>query len=406
MKTYKLEDKDKKGLLRVSLVEDPAIESKLMAFASEEDKPLLFANDEKQIIYAPALIPNKLIFRKDVKGEPAQVFFDAETIKELHINGSRLGYDSRINLQHQDNNTDGIFCFENWIIEDKPQDKAYKMGFDVPVGTLMKGYKIDNADVWNDIKSGKITGLSIEALLSHLEVKMSKNETVDGLKIWFENNMITEGTNVQDMEGNNLKDGSYELMTNAKIEVKDGLVTNLVTFKKEDMNKPNLMQYAFAHIKALFAADPTTEVATGFFGSSLEVGSIITDMDGNVMPNAEFEANGNKYKTDDMGAISEIEPIEDAPVADPAGGTDELAMAQARILELETEVADLKAEISKSQETQMANETNEADYKAKIEKLEAEIIEAKRVQPEPTQVELSYDKMTNLQKAKYNRGLL
>lgn len=348
MKTYKLQDPEKKGLLRISLVDDPAIQSSLMAFASEDESPMQFLDEEQMIIYAPALIPNKLIFRKNINGEPAQVFFDAETIKELHINGSRNNYDSNINLNHENDNTSGIFCFESWIIEDEVKDKAFKLGFDLPVGTLMKGYKIDNKEVWDDVKGGKLTGLSIEAYLSP-----DKDEQV--------------------------------------------------TLKKQNMNKPNLMQYAFAHIKALFAADPTTELAAGFFGSSLELGAIITDKEGNVLPNAEFDFEGNKYKTDEMGAISEIEPIEESA---EEGGEDELAKAQARIVELETEVADLKAEIAKSQETQMANEATEVQLKAeqasKIEKLEAELIDAKKVQHVATPPK-KYEEMSNAEKVKFNR---
>ena len=345
MKTYKLQDPNKKGLLRISLVEDPAIQSSLMAFSDEKEGLMQFADDEKMVIYAPALIPNKLIFRKNINGEPAQVFFDADTIRQLHIDGSRNGYDSNINLNHEIEKTDGIFCFESWIIEDAVQDKAFKMGFDVPVGTLMKGYKIDNKDVWEGIKSGKLTGLSIEAFLAPDE-----NEKV--------------------------------------------------TLKKENMNKPNLMQYAFAHIKALFAADPNTELVSGFFGSNLELGTIITDAEGNALPNVEFEVEGNKYKTDDMGAISEMEPVE-TEAADP------MVAAEAKILELETENADLKAQLSDMEATKMANEATEvklsADKDAKIVLLEAEVIEAKKVQVISAVIPKEYNEMTNAEKVKFNR---
>lgn len=348
MKTYKLQDPENKGLLRISLVDDPAIQSTLMAFSSEDEKPMQFVDEEQMIIYAPALIPNKLIFRKNIKGEPAQVFFDAETIKQLHINGSRNGYDSNINLNHETENTSGIFCFESWIIENNPQDKAYSMGFDVPVGTLMKGYKIDNTEVWSDVKNGKLTGLSIEAYLSPNE-----NETV-----------------------------------NLKSQI--------------NMNKKGVWE----HIKSLFAADPTSEVATGFYAANLDLGSIVTDADGNALPNAEFEANGNKYKTDDMGAISEIEPI------DTGGGDDlqaELDAANAKITDLETELADAKAKLSQYEQTQMLNEDKLTKFKtekdAEIEKLQAELIEAKKI-PVAKVEEVPYEKMTNAQKVKYNRGKL
>lgn len=326
MKIYKLQDLEKKGLLRISLVDDPAIQSTLMAFSSEDEKPMQFVDEEQMIIYAPALIPNKLIFRKNINGEPAQVFFDSETIKELHINGMRNGYDSNINLNHQESGTDGIFCIESWIVEDLEKDKIAKFGFDVPVGTLMKGYKVDKKEIWEDVKNGKLTGLSIEAYL-----QPNENEQV--------------------------------------------------ILKKENMNKKGFFAMAFEAFKAAWKFAEMTDYGSGYFGSSLEVGSIIADKDGNPMPNVEFEFDGNKYKTDDAGAVSEVEPIEDN------GGGDELAKAQARITELETEIADLKAAAQKAGETQLANEANEvklkADYDASlvtITKLQEEVIEAKKVQ--------------------------
>jgi len=353
MKIYKLQDLEKKGLLRISLVDDPAIQSTLMAFSSEDEKPMQFVEEEQMIIYAPALIPNKLIFRKNINGEPAQVFFDAETIKELHINGMRNGYDSNINLNHQENGTDGIFCIESWIVEDLEKDKTAKFGFEVPVGTLMKGYKVDKKEIWNDVKSGKLTGLSIEAYLLP-----SENEQV--------------------------------------------------ILKKENMNKKGFFAMAFEAFKAAWKFAEMTDYGSGYFGSSLEIGSIIADKDGNPMPNVEFEFEGNKYKTDDAGAISEVEPIEDA-----SAGDGELEKAQARITELETEVADLKAAAQKAGETQMANEASEvklkADYDASlvtITKLQEEVIEAKKVQHQNNQPAKSYDQMSNLEKAKFNRGQL
>ena len=352
MKRYNIHTgEDSKGLLKVSFVAEPAIQSKLMYF-TEEKKRFVFADDEKRIIYAPALIPDLDIFRKNVNGEPANVFFDKETILKLHLDGCRNGYDSKINLNHSETeDITGVYCFENWIVGE--DNRAEKLGFEVPEGTLMKGYKVDNEELWQDIKAGKVTGLSIEAALMPIEEKL--------------------------------------------------------TLKKEDMNKKGFFALAFEAFKAAWKFAEMTDYGNGYFGSSLEVGSIIADKDGNPMPNVEFEFEGNKYKTDDAGAISEVEPIEDAS----AGSGDELAKAQARITDLETEIADLKAAAQKDGETQLANEANEvklkADYDASlitITKLQEEVIEAKKVQHQNNQPAKSYDQMTNVEKAKFNRGKL
>ena len=183
MKTYELIFPEGGiGVFKVSLVKNPAIETTLMKFSSEEK--MYFSNEEKRIIYAPAMIPNKMIFRNNIQGEPANVFYTAETIEKLQQNYFRNKGNFSTNLDHADNNIEGVFPFESWIVQNKEIDKSKDMGFDVPNGTWMMGHKIDNDSVWNDyIKTGKIDGLSIEASLLHKEqlinkVNMSKLDAV------------------------------------------------------------------------------------------------------------------------------------------------------------------------------------------------------------------------------------
>jgi len=183
MKTYELIFPEGGiGVFKVSLVKNPAIETTLMKFSSEEK--MYFSNEEKRIVYAPAMIPNKMIFRNNIQGEPANVFYTAETIEKLQENYFRNKGNFSTNLDHSDNNVEGVFPFESWIVQNKEIDKSKEMGFDVPNGTWMMGHKIDNDSVWNDyIKTGKIDGLSIEASLLHKEqltnkVNMSKLDAV------------------------------------------------------------------------------------------------------------------------------------------------------------------------------------------------------------------------------------
>jgi hypothetical protein len=208
------------------------------------------------------------------------------------------------------------------------------MGFDVPEGTLMRGYKIDNDAVWNEIKLGNIKGLSIEGQLFPEEVKLNKH----------------------------------------------------------DMNKKGLITLAIEAFKAAFKFADMIDYGGGFFGTSLELGAIISDKDGNPMPNAEFEFEKNKYKTDDMGAISEIEPVEGEPVDD---GKD------AKILELETKIADLEAKLTEATATKMSSET---ELNEKLVKLESDLVEARKIKPIILAEEVPYEKMSNAQKVKFNRN--
>jgi hypothetical protein len=83
------------------------------------------------------------------------------------------------NLEHTDKKFDDIYMVESWIIVDE-KDKAYSLGYtkkDVPIGSWMVGYKVKNDDVWeNQIKTGKVKGLSVEGEFELITQSFSKDE--------------------------------------------------------------------------------------------------------------------------------------------------------------------------------------------------------------------------------------
>lgn len=145
---------------KVSLVKDPAVESTLLKFNNETTDVLHFTNDEKKIVYSVAMIPNKMIFRKDVNGKPANVFYSAETIEKFQQDYFRTNANSGTNINHATFNTEGIFPFESWIVGN--DNRAELLGLNAPKGSLVMGFKIDNPEVWNEVKNGNLDGLSVE----------------------------------------------------------------------------------------------------------------------------------------------------------------------------------------------------------------------------------------------------
>jgi hypothetical protein len=168
MKVYEITFNDEE---KVSLVKSPAIESTLLKFSNEENETLYFANDEKQVIYSVAMIPNKMIFRKNVQGEPANVFYTAETIEKFQQNYFRKNANSGTNINHAEFNTDGIYPFENWIVQNSEVDKSKELGLSAPNGSLVMGFKIDNPTVWNEVKNGNLDGLSVEGKVIFKEIE-------------------------------------------------------------------------------------------------------------------------------------------------------------------------------------------------------------------------------------------
>ena len=175
MKRYELKyTKGEEGVFRMSTVESPAIKSQLVMF-DDEQKLLEFQDDEKQVIYSVAMRPNMLIPRKDINGEPAMVFYTEETVADLQQNFFKNNSHNGATINHDKIIRNDMYAFESWIVQDPEKDKATLLGMAVEKGDWVLGQKVDNKEVWADIKAGKLTGFSIEA---YLEPVLTINPTI------------------------------------------------------------------------------------------------------------------------------------------------------------------------------------------------------------------------------------
>ena len=173
MKLYelKIEDESTDEVFAISLVESPAIESNFFHFNKEE---ILFAkmDNEQRMLIGPVLIPDKKILRVDAEGNPYQVFFTKDTVKKLAQNYLMKKYTDSATLEH-DKKIRGVHLVESWI-KDGKLDKSNAYGLNVPEGTWMGMFKVSDESIWNDyVKTGKVKGFSVEALLEQKLVKAS-----------------------------------------------------------------------------------------------------------------------------------------------------------------------------------------------------------------------------------------
>ena len=160
----------------ISLVENPAIEEDFMYFSKSEVK---FAqlNSEKRMLVGPILIPDKQILRVDeVDGTPYHVFFSKATVAKLAQNYLKNKLIDSATLEHS-KKIKGVHLVESWIKEGK-LDKSNSYGMNMPEGTWMGKFYIDESKegntIWNDyVKTGKVKGFSVEALMEHKLVKAS-----------------------------------------------------------------------------------------------------------------------------------------------------------------------------------------------------------------------------------------
>jgi hypothetical protein len=157
-------DEEQDAILQsISIVDKPAIEREFMYFSEDGRQMLYFQEVEDQrIVVSPAMIPDKMIARKDKDGKMYYVYFSKETVAKAAEYLMKYNKQSHSNINHQRIYSNDMYVMESWIKE-SDNDKSTDYGFgDMPEGTWFVKFRIMDDAVWTKIKSGELKGLSVE----------------------------------------------------------------------------------------------------------------------------------------------------------------------------------------------------------------------------------------------------
>jgi len=150
------------GVEAMSVVEHPAIESNFLALSKEVKVELKTIDAEKRLLMGAALIPNKPIYRNDDINGEYYIYFSKKTVSQASQLFLKQGNQKNATIEHE-RAIDGMTVVESWLKEDDTHDKSVKYGLEAPVGTWFISMKVDNDEVWEQVKLGKVKGFSIEA---------------------------------------------------------------------------------------------------------------------------------------------------------------------------------------------------------------------------------------------------
>lgn len=167
------------GIEMIAFTNLPAIKVKGMAFGSE--KRLMFTDDVKYRITAPAMIPMDIYRKNDGDGE-YYVQFTEEVIEQIH---TKFMADLRnrdiFNLEHDTEKKVPAYILETWIVDNPTKDKAYStFGIEVPKGTLMVTAQVTDADYFAELVANDQVGFSIEGFLG---LKLSEQIKLNTMKL-------------------------------------------------------------------------------------------------------------------------------------------------------------------------------------------------------------------------------
>ncbi len=183
------------GLDTVSLVDKPAIEVDFVKFNKVK---MTEVNNERMMVFGPALIPDQLIYRVDEEtGREFYARFRAPIIEKAAHHILKKSNHIGTNIDHDpQKKVEGAYIVESWIKWSADNDKSNWMGFDLPVGTWFIGMKIEDPEVWEKVKNKEVNGFSIEGMFRMVTSQLV-NVNMSGVmsdeeKLFFELNNIFE----------------------------------------------------------------------------------------------------------------------------------------------------------------------------------------------------------------------
>ena len=164
------------GMFCISLVEDPATESNFLAF-DKDKKFLKFAveNDEKRIVRGLIMGANQLIYRRTSNGFEYYIEYDADTIRIMAEKYLKMGFQNNVDTQHNGNLVEGVNMVQFFIkdVENGINPKGFE---DYNDGSLFAEFKVNNDDIWKEIKEGTFKGFSLAGIFEPVETFSSQED--------------------------------------------------------------------------------------------------------------------------------------------------------------------------------------------------------------------------------------
>lgn len=178
----KVNEDDNTGIGAISLVDYPAVEKNFLCFNEDKKPVMLKADESKHIITGVIALADTPIYRYDKTLGEYYIVFTKDTIQEMVEKFAREDLFKSVNLQHDSEQfVDGIYMIESYIVN-KDRGILPVEFDDIPDGSWVASYKVDNEDLWNEIVNGdKLNGFSLEGMFQYKEklAAESKQETFD-----------------------------------------------------------------------------------------------------------------------------------------------------------------------------------------------------------------------------------
>lgn len=155
------------GMVRISLVDSPAVLTNWQAFA-EEKQPQKFAieSEDQRLVRGVIMRSDFPIYRRDPDGYEFYLIYRADTIRQMAEKYLAENRQNRIDTDHDGNEVRGVNMVQFYI-----KDTAAGIspaGFeDIADGSLFAEFHVTSDTIWEEIKAGVFSGFSLEGFFDY-----------------------------------------------------------------------------------------------------------------------------------------------------------------------------------------------------------------------------------------------
>lgn len=171
------------GINAISLVDMPAVEKNFLCFSEEKQPVKMKFDNSKHIITGVVCLADTPIYRYNERMGEYYVVFTKETIEKMVEKFAKMDLFKSVNLQHDDEQfVDGIYMIESYITNKQRGINPIEFA-DIPDGSWVCSYKVENEALWGEIINGnKLNGFSLQGMFEleeQFQKALPKEETFD-----------------------------------------------------------------------------------------------------------------------------------------------------------------------------------------------------------------------------------
>ena len=165
------------GMFRISLVDDPAVQSNFLAFDKVEKVPLYCVKDEeKRLVIGVVMRADFPIYRRDDRLGEFYIIYKADAIREMAEKYLAEGRQNNVNLMHAGPEVEGVQLVQ-YFIKDTAKGISPAGFEEIADGSLFAEFHVTNDEVWQGIKGGTFKGFSLEGVFD-----LEPERDVDGVQ--------------------------------------------------------------------------------------------------------------------------------------------------------------------------------------------------------------------------------